>query len=416
MPELLSTFTSTGEKLFYHQEAMQALRDGRGMPIVSHLMPTDLCNFKCAFCSVQHRAGDSLKMDQIVDYISQLLPIGLKAVIISGGGNPLLFRDGTYDFNSLIEYLHGAGLQIGLITNGLPLVHYPPDARGYPMKDSGARYTSTGAYGKPVMVCANCHRSDGHDDECHKLYGSGRMSWKGILPSTLDMLTWVRISLSGWDHKQDRIDTPDLNPYKTTLGGSYVLHDVYDEPADPKHGRVSTPEDVITHNGRVVYGVDRIPELTEKMRKWSEEYKPKYVRLLPNCLEPSLIPERARLLQAMADDLDPNTFFVQVKPPRQPKRCLKGYPHPVANCDGFVYPCDSVVLNRTAGHQFGSAWRMCRMADIGKFYSRPISPNVPNNICPGCVFSDQVDLISNIADGMATPLPDGPEPDHVAFV
>lgn len=332
-------------------------------------MPTDLCNFKCGFCSVQHRAGDSLKMDQIVDYISQLVPIGLKSVILSGGGNPLLFKDGKHDFNSLVEYLFGAGLQIGVISNGLPLVE-----------------------------------------------NDGRMVWKGIRPSTLDMLTWVRVSLAGWDHPQDRCDTPDLDPSKTTLGGSYVLHDIYDEPADKKHGRVSTAEDVITPNGKVVYGEDRVPKLKQQLKEWSDRYHPKYVRLLPNCLEPSKIQRRADILQAMADELDPSVFFVQVKPPRQPKRCLKGYPHPVANCDGFVYPCDSVVLNKTAGHQFGSAWRMCAMKDIGEFYSRPISPNVPNNICPGCVFSDQVDLISAVADGMETPIPSGQEPEHINFV
>jgi MoaA/NifB/PqqE/SkfB family radical SAM enzyme len=369
MTTLLQEFTSTGSKLFFHQEAMSNLRNGKGQPIVSHIMPTDICNFKCAFCSVQHRAGDSLKMEQIVDYLNQLVPLGLKAVILSGGGNPLMYRDGKADFNALVEYIYGLGLEIGLITNGLPL-------------------------------------ADEH----------GRMTWKGIRTSTLDMCTWIRLSLSGWDHKQDKCDTPDIDPSKTTLGGSYVLHDIYDEPADEKHGRVSTVEDVITPNGHVTYGLDRLPRLKEQMAEWNERYKPKYVRLLPNCLEPSMIAERSRILQGLADEIDPNVFFVQQKPPRQPKRCLKGYGHPVANCDGWVYPCDSVVLNRTAGHKFDSTWRICRMEDIGKFYAEPIRPNVPNNACPGCVFSDQVDLISAIADGMETPIPDGPQPEHINFV
>lgn len=368
MAALLQEFTSTGSKLFWHQEAMQKLRDGKGMPIVTHLMPTDVCNFKCAFCSVQHRVGDSLKMLEIQDYLTQLVPLGLKAVILSGGGNPVLWRDGKLDFNSLVEYIYGLGLEIGLITNGLPLVEQ-----------------------------------------------DGRMTWKGIHVRSLDMLKWVRISLAGWDHPQDRCDTPDLDPSKTTLGGSYVLHDIYDEPADKKHGRVSTQEDVLTPNGRVQYGTDRLPRLKEQMRGWADRYKPKYVRLLPNCLEPELIPERARILQDLANELGPETFFVQVKPPRQPHRCLKGYPHPVANCDGWVYPCDSVVLNRTAHHQFGSAWRMCKMRDVALFYDDPIKPNVPNDICPQCVFSDQVDLISAVAGGMDTPLPADSEPLHVNF-
>jgi Radical SAM superfamily len=369
MAALLQEFTSTGSKLFWHQEAMQKLRDGKGMPIVTHIMPTDVCNFKCAFCSVQHRAGDSLKMDQIVDYIGQLVPLGLKAVILSGGGNPLLFRDGKNDFNSLVEYIYGLGLEIGVISNGVALVDQ-----------------------------------------------DGRKTWKGISTRTLDMLKWVRISLAGWDHPQDRCDTPDLDPSKTTLGGSYVLHDIYDEPQDKKHGRVSTQEDVLTPGGRVVYGTDRLPKLKEQMREWAERHKPSYVRLLPNCLEPSLIPERAKILQDLANEIDPQTFFVQVKPPRQPHRCLKGYGHPVANCDGWVYACDSVVLQRSAHHKFGSAWRICEMKDIAKFYAEPIKPNVPNNICPECVFSDQVDLISKIADGMPTPLPDGDKPLHANFI
>jgi hypothetical protein len=366
---LRTEFTSTGEKLFYHTEAMTKLKNGYGQPIVTHLMPTDHCNFKCAFCSVQHRAGDSLTFKQIQNYISQLIPLGLKSVILSGGGNPILYRDEKRDFNDLVLYLYLNGLEVGLITNGTPI----------------------------VVV-------------------NGRKTWKGVDPNTLDMLKWVRISLSGWDHTQDRIDTPDFDRSVTTLGGSYVLHDIYDEPADKKHGRVSTKQDVITEGGGVAYGIDRLPRLKFQMRVWAAEYKPRYVRLLPNCLEPSLIPERARILQEVADEIDPSVFFVQVKPPRQPHRCLKGYPHPVANCDGWVYPCDSVVLNQTAGHKFGSAWRICKMEDIGKFYSEPIRPNVANDICPGCVFSDQVDLISNIADGKVNTTPTGPEPEHINFV
>lgn len=369
MNTLLQEFTSTGSKLFWHQEAMQQLRDGKGVPIVTHIMPTDVCNFKCAFCSVQHRVGDSLRMEQIVDYLGQLVPLGLKSVILSGGGNPILYRDGKHDFNSLVEYIFGLGLEIGVISNGMPLVEE-----------------------------------------------GGRMTWKGIRVATLDKLKWVRISLAGWDHPQDRCDTPDLDPSKTALGGSYVFHDIYDEPADKKHGRVSTEFDVVTHGGKVTLGMDRLPKLKQQMKEWSDRYHPRYVRLIPNCLEPSLIPERARVLDELAREIDPSVFFVQSKIPQQPHACYKGYGHPVANCDGWVYACDSVVLQRTANHKFGSAWRMCKMSEIGDYFSKPIRPNVPNNICPECVFHRQVDLIADIVEnGTATPIPVGPPPEHVNF-
>lgn len=372
---LKESFTSTGSKLFWHQEAMQKLRDGKGMPIVTHIMPTDVCNFRCSFCSVQYREGDALTMHQITDYLDKLCVIGLKAVIISGGGNPILYKcpETKANFNDLIDEIHGRNLQIGCISNGMKMKEYP----------------------------------------------DGRTSWVTVKPETLDKLTWLRISLSGWDHPEKECYTPDIDPSKTTLGGSYVLHDTYKEPADKKHGQVSTPEDVITPivdgDGRVEYGIDKLPWLEDRMSEWNERYKPQYVRLLPNCLQPELISSRAGILQDLAERIDPNVFFVQTKHPRQPLRCFKGYPHPVANCDGFCYPCDSVVLSSNAKHKFGEEWRMCRMEDIDKFYSDPIKPNVPNNICPGCVFSDQVDQIASIVDGMETPMPEF-EPEHSAFV
>lgn len=375
MAELLQEFTSTGSKLFYHQEAMEALRNGKGVPVTTHAMITDRCNFKCSFCSVQYRNGDTLPFSTITGYLDQLLPLGLKSIILSGGGNPILWRDSAAgkDFNDLIDYLHGQGLEIGLITNGMPMKRYP----------------------------------------------CGRTSWKTVKPETLDKCTWIRISLSGWDHPQNSIDTPDINPDTTLLGGSYVFHDQYFCPEEPRHGSVSTEEDLIRMSltpVKVVRAMDRLPQLKQQMKDWAEHYKPGYVRLLPNCLQPDLIQERAELLREIAQELDPKIFFVQQKPPRQPKRCLKGYGHLVLNCDGFTYPCDSTVLSQDANHKFGEQWRICHWTEVSKFYAEKIRPNVPNNICPGCVFADQVDMISAIADGMPTPLPSGPPPRHINFI
>jgi len=376
MSTLTTSFTSTGAKLFWHQEAIAKLRDGKGMPIVTHIMPTDVCNFRCSFCSVQYREGDALELPDILEYLDTLKELGLKAVIISGGGNPILYKcpKTRSDFNVLISEIYERDLEIGCISNGMKMKEYP----------------------------------------------DGRKSWTTVKPETLDKLSWLRISLSGWDHPERECYTPDVDPTITTLGGSYVLHDTYLEPADKKHGQVSTPQDVITPlrdgDGRIIYGRDRLPWLRDKMQEWYQDYRPEYCRLLPNCLQPELIQERIELLQEVADSINPNVFFVQNKMPRQPHRCLKGYPHPVLNCDKFCYPCDSVVLSPEAKHKFGEQWRICHMKDIGKFYSEPIRPNVPNNICSSCVFSDQVDLISAIADGMDVPAPEGEPPQHVSFV
>ena len=44
-------FTSTGSKIEHHEEAMRRFHEtGYATPIVTHMMPTDVCNLKCSFC------------------------------------------------------------------------------------------------------------------------------------------------------------------------------------------------------------------------------------------------------------------------------------------------------------------------------------------------------------------------------
>jgi len=374
---LVHDYTSTGAKLWWHQEAMAKLRDGRGMPIVAHIMPDDLCQDRCSFCSVMTREGNQLPFGVIKGILDQLVPLGLKAIILSGAGNPILYKCKLTgkDINDVIEEITSRGLQCAMISNGMPLKEYP----------------------------------------------DGRVSWKTVRPETLDKLTWLRISMSGLDHKRKIVEVPDIDPSKTTLGFSWVMADQYDEPLEPNHGQVSTPEDLVTplavDDGRAVMVIDRLPWIEGQISEYVERYNPRYVRLLANCLQPDQIPERHRILSEMANRIDPTRVFSQFKPPRQPHACYKGYPHPVINSDGWVYSCDSVVLNKEASHKFANRWRVCHWDQLSKLYSQPIKPMVPNDICPGCVFSAQVDVLASIVDrSLNIPLAPPFEPEHSAFI
>lgn len=389
-PELDTSFTSTGAKLFHHQEAMQALRDGKGRPISCWVAPTDVCNAKCAFCSVGERVGDVLRFSQIKEFLDQLVPLGLKSVTFSGGGNPLIYKckETGYGINELIEYAHDTlGLEVAMITNGMPLVEYQQPVE-----------TMTGGYMFP------------HGTKVK------RLSWRNLKPENLDKLTWCRISMAGLDHnhKEQEVFVPDFDPTKTALGFSWIMSDSYEEPTH-KHGWVSTPEDVKTPGGRFVDAEERLPWIESKIREYVEKHKPRYVRLLTNCLQPERIPQRHALLQGMADRINPQIVFSQNKPPRQPKKCFKVLTRPCLNADGWVYACDSVVLNRTAGHKFDSAWRICTGDKVGDLMQHPEKYQMPDNLCAGCVFADQVDLINEVVNGAETPLPEG-HIDHVNFV
>lgn len=398
---LNDTFTSTGHKFFAHQEAMANLRNGRGQPIVTHVMLTDVCNHSCAFCSVQARAGDSLPFDDVVSYLKILVGYGLKAVILSGGGNPILYKckSTKADFNDVVAAIHRMGLEIGLITNGMPL------------KSWGWKEDSKGEWW----------------NEDHILT---RNSWKSVLPSTLDKLTWVRISMSGLDHEEREVYVPDIDPSKTTLGFSYVGHDIYEEPADPHHGKVSTTRDLLTL-GTARVGLktqwmeERLPELIKQIGDYVQRYNPRYVRLLPNCLEPSKIKQRCLLMKGMAFHINNvyaggrDVVFVQHKPPAAPKACLLGAVHPVLNADGYCYPCDSCVLNETAGHAFSQSWRMCHWSDIGKLYENKLPYSLikdPAKQCPGCVFTRSNEILEGVRDGTIEAVPPMVMPDHVNFI
>lgn len=376
--ELADTFTSRGNKFWNHPEAVEGLRNGKPRPVVSHLMLTDTCQHSCAFCSVQTREGYKLAPDTIKGYIEQLLPLGLKAVILSGGGNPILYKDGGWDFNDAVDYLHGQGLEIGVITNGLQMKKYAQET------------------------------------------GKSRRSWKTVAPETLDKCTWIRISMSGLDHQEGEVYVPDIDPKKTTLGFSYVAHDIYEVPVEPNHGKVSTQDDLKQWGGKatkVLKFDDRIPGLTSQIKMIVDRYRPKYVRLLPNCLEPEKIKYRCGQLQDMAELIDDSVVFVQYKPPHHPPKCWLGYLHPVLNSDGFVYPCDSCVLNKAAGHKFAEPWRICRWDKISELYNKPAQSLIKDTtkLCPGCVFTRSNLLLQKIVDGEPIP-PPNPDIEHPSFV
>lgn len=121
------SYTSTGAKFFAHQEAMKNLQNGKGQAITTHVMLCDYCQHQCAFCSVASRPGDSLAFDDVMAYLDILLRYGLKSVILSGGGNPILYKckKTGKNFNDVVDAIHANGLEIGLITNGMPLKSYP---------------------------------------------------------------------------------------------------------------------------------------------------------------------------------------------------------------------------------------------------------------------------------------------------
>ena len=96
---------------------MEQFKQGLSDTVIStHISPEGACNLKCPYCSVTYRDTHSrIPLPRIKDYVNQLTARGLKAVILTGGGEPTLYKE----FNELAQWLYfEKGLSIGLITNG----------------------------------------------------------------------------------------------------------------------------------------------------------------------------------------------------------------------------------------------------------------------------------------------------------
>ena len=110
------TYTSTGIKFWLHQKQMENYRTKSSNSIIStHVSPEGACNLKCPYCSVTHRkTHHRIELEVIKDYILKLKSRGLKAVILTGGGEPTAYKH----FNKLVKWLKNQELSVALITNG----------------------------------------------------------------------------------------------------------------------------------------------------------------------------------------------------------------------------------------------------------------------------------------------------------
>lgn len=109
-------YTSTGIKFWRHVEQMNQFANSKPNTVITtHVSPEGACNLKCPYCSVTHRnCADRIDMDTIMKYITDLQKHGLKAVILTGGGEPTAYKH----FNTLVQWIKGRGLSVALITNG----------------------------------------------------------------------------------------------------------------------------------------------------------------------------------------------------------------------------------------------------------------------------------------------------------
>ena len=105
-------------KILNHLGRIQAiLRGETPLPVTVEIDPTDACNHNCFWCIDRHlRRGKPAAMapETLFDLVDELARLGVGAVTIKGGGEPLVHPA----IDELLLRLKGAGIECGIITNG----------------------------------------------------------------------------------------------------------------------------------------------------------------------------------------------------------------------------------------------------------------------------------------------------------
>jgi hypothetical protein len=122
---LTQQYSTWGDKLLQHTDVLFSIQYEKTFkPITIQLSPCEACSSGCPFCSVADRPLKSfMPFEDIKKTLTDFRTLGAKSVEITGGGEPLLYRDKKTgdDINSIINCAHELGFDIGIITNSSSL-------------------------------------------------------------------------------------------------------------------------------------------------------------------------------------------------------------------------------------------------------------------------------------------------------
>ncbi len=111
-------------KIFHHREQIDALRHGERPDLIHvQLILTNKCNEHCNFCayrckgyssSEEFDGHDSIPLDKALEIVKDCSRLGVKAVELTGGGEPTIYPG----FDKVCQSLAGYGIQFGVVSNG----------------------------------------------------------------------------------------------------------------------------------------------------------------------------------------------------------------------------------------------------------------------------------------------------------
>ncbi len=110
-------------KIFHHPDTLnKLLNKQRCNPIYIRIKPTNKCNHNCSYCHYknsyidldEYNPTDEIPRDKMLETVSSMAKLGVKAVTFSGGGEPLLYPYIEETMTAVLD----AGIDLSIITNG----------------------------------------------------------------------------------------------------------------------------------------------------------------------------------------------------------------------------------------------------------------------------------------------------------
>lgn len=119
--EKTQKYSTWGDKYLQHTDVLYSIQyEDSFKPINVQLCLCEVCDSDCPFCSVAARPLKSyIEWDKLVKLLEDFRSLGAKALEITGGGNPMLYRDkaAKKDINDVVRLAADLGFDVGIITN-----------------------------------------------------------------------------------------------------------------------------------------------------------------------------------------------------------------------------------------------------------------------------------------------------------
>ncbi len=118
--EKTQKYSTWGDKYLQHTDVLYSIQyEEKFKPINVQLSLCEICDSDCPFCSVAARPLKSyIPWPKLVKMMEDFKTLGAKAVEITGGGNPMLYRDKEHkkDINDVVMLCSKLDLDVGIIT------------------------------------------------------------------------------------------------------------------------------------------------------------------------------------------------------------------------------------------------------------------------------------------------------------